>query len=321
LSSLFRITDGIRMTTHEMLFLLDDGGRLPEDRTSAADLWEFAERHSLLMTDTGVCAGPRALIDEFLAIVCDGVPVAGVEDLVLPAEVQALLAELPAAIDYGLYALQVWTVVRSVWLSMGRAYDTIRGILDTAGDAEVCVRLRARLDADRVFLSRAQVATEAEREVQHRVHIDGYEQAWRALRSPVGAATLDARIEPGPAGPADAQVAARLRELLARRLVESALDGAALDGIAAALARYIREEQAILGAVTELEDTINRMLARPHPVRPLTARDCRIAYVLRDDHLAGFPYLFDALDEVLGIDVTCTRDSIEISDRRAAEAA
>src|SRR5262249_49678771 len=129
LSSTFRITDGIRMTTHEMLFLTLEAGRRPEEPISAAELYQFAETRSLLMTDTGVCAGPKALIDEFLAIVCDGLRVEGADAVVLPPDVQALLAELPVAIDYGLYALQVWCVVRSTWLAMSRAYAALRAVL------------------------------------------------------------------------------------------------------------------------------------------------------------------------------------------------
>jgi hypothetical protein len=329
LSSLFRITDGIRMTTHEMLFLLDEDGRLPTDRTGAAHLWDFAERRSLLMTDTGVCAGPRAMIDEFLAIVCDGRSVEGADAVVLPPDVQGLLAELPAAVDYGLYALQVWAVVRSVWVAMSQAYASLRDLLDDAGDSEICVQLRERLAAERQLLARAQVAGDREREVQHRVHADSYERAWRALRAPVGPATLDARIAPRPEGAAEVEAARTLRELIGPRLFGAAPGGpanqastqATIDGIVASLVRYLREEQAILAAATELEDTINHLLERPVPVRPLTVRDCRVAYRLRDDHLSGFPYLFDTLEDLLGIAVECTRDCIAISDRRADQLA
>ena len=321
LSSTFRITDGIRMVTHEMLFLTLEAGRLPEERVTAAEIYDFAETHSLLMTDHGVCAGPRTLIEEFLAIVCDGLRVEGADAVVLPPGVQALLAELPAAIDYGLYALQVWCVVRSTWLAMGRACTALRAMLDTAGDAEVCVRLRERLDADQEILVRAQVGSDHDREIQHRVHVDGYEQAWRGLRAPIGAATLDERIAPRSEAPADRTAAQQLRELLAQRLFGSALDAAAIDRIVAALTTYLREEQAILAAATELEDAINQLLDRPRPTRPLTARDCRVAYRLRDDHLSGFPYLFDALDDLLDIGVECTKDTIDIVDRRAATAA
>ena len=326
LSSLFRITDGIRMTTHEMLFLVDDeDARFPGDGTGAEDLWDFAERRGLLMTNTGVCAGPRALIDEFLAIVCNGTPVEGAEAVVLPPQVQSLLAELPAAVDYGLLALQVWTVVRSAWPAMSLAYDALCDVLDGAGDPAIGGALRERLDADRAILARAQVAGERGREVQHRAHADGYEQAWRALRAPVGPATLDARIAPHSESPADLPVACTLRELVGQRLFGAALDDAArravVDPFVATLVRLLRAEQAILAGATALEDEINRLLERPAPVRPLTVRDCRVAYRLRDDHLSGFPYLFDTLEELLGIAVECTSDRIDVFDRRAEQAA
>jgi hypothetical protein len=320
LSSLFRITDGIRMTTHEMLFLTSERGRSPSDVVSAEQLYDFAERYGLLMTDTGVCAGPKTLIDEFLVTVCDGVPVEGGAELVLPAQVQGLLDELPKAVDYGLYALQVWTVVRSVWMAMSLAYERFRALVEGAS-SEVCVRLRERFDSDREILERALVASEEDRAVQHRAHVDAYEQAWRALRQPVGPATLEERIAPAAERPAHRQAAGKLREILGQRFFASGLGDEVLDEIAALLMRYLRQEQSILAGVGELEDAINPLLERPAPTRPLTVRDCRLAYVLRQDHLSEFPYLFDTLSSILGIGVECTVELIEITDERAAEAA
>src|SRR5262249_52948147 len=113
LSSLFRITDGIRMTTHLMLFLSDERTRRPEEPTDATDLYDFAERNGLFLSAHGVCAGPRPLIDEFLTVAFDGTPVQGAENLELPAEVKALLARLPEVVDYALLGLQTWAASRS----------------------------------------------------------------------------------------------------------------------------------------------------------------------------------------------------------------
>ena len=49
LSSLFRITDGIRMSTHLMLFLSDERTRRPDELTCASDVHEFAERNGLFL--------------------------------------------------------------------------------------------------------------------------------------------------------------------------------------------------------------------------------------------------------------------------------
>src|SRR5262249_54166647 len=60
LSSLFRVTDGIRMVTHDMMFPTDEPPRDPSLRVSADDLYGFVERNGTFIGDFGVCAGPRA---------------------------------------------------------------------------------------------------------------------------------------------------------------------------------------------------------------------------------------------------------------------
>lgn len=59
LSSMFRITDGIRMTTHEMLFLSEERTRDPGEPVTAGDLYGWAERNGTFLASAGVCAGPR----------------------------------------------------------------------------------------------------------------------------------------------------------------------------------------------------------------------------------------------------------------------
>src|SRR5262249_48838626 len=126
LSSLFRITDGIRMTTHLMLFLSEERTRRPDEPTSASDVYDYAERNGLFLSSHGVCAGPRLMIEEFLAVAVDGAAVKGVEGLELPAEIQDLLAKLPEIVDYALLGLQSWAVSRSIWLATSRAYRALR---------------------------------------------------------------------------------------------------------------------------------------------------------------------------------------------------
>jgi len=85
------------------------------------------------------------MIDEFLRCVVDGASPDGVAGIELPAEIAALLAELPAAVDYGLYAMQTWGVSLSAWLAMSRAYQAAIATLAPAAEA-VCSgdRLLAR---------------------------------------------------------------------------------------------------------------------------------------------------------------------------------
>jgi hypothetical protein len=330
LSSLFRITDGIRMTTHLMLFLSDERTRSPEEPTTATELYAFAERNGLLLSAHGVCAGPRPLIDEFLTTVFSGEPmeraggpggIGGTGGIDLAPQVRELLSpsQLPDAVDYALLGLQTWAVSRSVWLAMSRAYRALRALLEASGgEAELCERLRARLRDDWARLETGRIAGDHERDVHLTVYRDTYEQAWRALRSPEGPPTLAERIAPCPAGPMHLAAARQLRGILGARFAGTQLGGAAaIEPLVAILIQYVREEQAILRSTAALQAAINARLGRAHPTRPLTARDLRVSFALYGGSIAEFPYLFDMLERELGIWVECTADVIDVTDRRA----
>jgi hypothetical protein len=325
LSSLFRITDGIRMTTHKMLFLSEERTRLPEEPVTASELYAFVERNGLLLSRFGVCAGPKALIDEFLATAFDGTPVQGAEGLELPADVQEVLSQLPAAFDYALLGLQAWAVSRSVWLAMSLVYKALRGLFEAAaGDAGE--RLRARLRDDWAKLDQGRIASDYDRDVHVTVYKDTYEQSWRALRSPVGQPTLAARVAACPEGPMHHAAARRLREILTLRFAGTELgDTPGVEPIVALLVYYLREEQAILASTTELQRSINVLLGRPQPRRPLTVRDLRAHFVMYGGSIAQFPYLFDMLEDELGVRVECTASTAEVTEvaagmhRRAGE--
>lgn len=330
LSSLFRITDGIRLTTHDMLFLSAERTRRPGEPITAEELYGFAERNGLFLSAFGVCAGPKPLIDEFLATVFDGAPVQGTDRRELPAEVQAVLSQLPAAVDYGLLGVQVWAVSRSVWLAMSRAAKALRELFETsAGDAGAGGRLRARLRDAWRKLERERIAVDHERDVHYTVYADAYEQAWRALRSPSGPPTLAARIAPGPERPLHRAVAGQLRGILTSRCsatdrtdvgdVGDAGSAPVIEPIVDILVAYVREEQAVLASVTELQASINVLLDRPRPTRPLTVRDFHLTFVMNPPPISAFPYLLDMLEDELGFRVECTADTVEVSDRRAGQ--
>jgi hypothetical protein len=318
LSSLFRVTDGIRMTTHEMLFLSAERTRAPGELTSAEELYAFAERNNTFLGDTGVCAGPKAMIDELLAVAIEGAPVEGADDLELAPEVQSLIGELPAAVDYGLLGLQVWGVGRSVWLAMSLAYKALRRVFSEA-TGTAAERLRDRLDRDWARLDVARIADNHERDVHLDVYRDSYEQPWRALAAPQGSPSFAARVAPVTERPEHAAVTAQLRVLFSARFAEADLGGltaAHIAELAGILVEYLRSEQAILASVTELTGEINRRLARPAPARPLTVRDLRIAFEMYAGLIGDSPYLFDMLEAELGIYVESTAAAIELVDRK-----
>jgi hypothetical protein len=93
-----------------------------------------------------------------------------------------------------------------------------------------------------------------------------------------------------------------------------------VDRIVDALIRYLREEQAALTVAGEIQASINELLDRARATRDLTVRDLQVFYSLHDEP-GSFPYVFDALEDELGIHVECTASAITISDRRPAQAA
>jgi hypothetical protein len=322
LSSLFRITDGIRMSTQAMLFSVEHTRRADQPLT-ATELYTHVEQNGVFIGDTGVCAGPKPLIDEFLASAVDGVPAEGISGLTLPPEVQDLLSQLPAAVDYGLHALQAWGVSLSVWLAMSRAYEALLAIFDatmpTTGE-DGCARLRARLRADWHVLEQLQITLDYDRGVHQKAYLNAYEQSWRALRSPLGPPTLAQAIAPCPAGPMHLAAATQLRDILGARFSRGELAGSGseppIERIVEVLVQYLREEQAILASTTQIQESINVLLERPRPKRLLGVRDFLANYSMSSG-VGAFPYLFDLLEDELGLRVACTASTMEVSDRRA----
>jgi len=313
LSSLFRITDGVRMVTNGMLFSIEATRRADEPLT-AAEVYEYSEMGGVFIGRTGVCAGPKPMIDEFFSIAIDGVAADHLAGIAPPPEVQQLLAQLPDAIDYGLLGLQTWGITHSVWLAMSRAYQAIAALFDAAG-GDRHAGLRARLHDDLDVFGRLQINLPYDQEVHFKFYIDAYERSRRALRSPVGPARLADAIALGPKQPAHGVAAEQLRRLLAPRLARTADSGSGpeVDKLVDILVHYLREEQAILGAAETVQEAINRLLERPRPSRPLTIRDHRAIFLLAP-RVRSFPYLLDLLEDELGIHIECTAHAIEITE-------
>lgn len=320
LSSLFRITDGIRMTTHEMIFLSSERTRDAWEPLTWQELYEFAERNGIFLGDTGVCAGPRPLIDEFLSVAVDGVKIEGFYDIELAPEVESLLAELPEVVDYGFLGLQVWGVTRAVWLLMSLAYKALREIFEgaTGGPAE---RIREHLERDWHILDIGRLAGDYDRDVHMNVYEDCYLQGRQASRIKVGPPTLPEQLAPRAESAEHRELAARLHALLAARLfgVTFQKEGAN-ERITQVLMHYLRQEQSVLRGATAVQAAINELLERPRPTRPLTARDLRVNYRMYRSTISQFPYLFETLEQELGIAIECDADACLVTDRKAGAA-
>ena len=94
------------------------------------------------------------------------------------------------------------------------------------------------------------------------------------------------------------------------------LPGALIEPVVGVLIHYLREEQAILASTTAIQASINALLDRPSPTRPLVVRDLHVNFSIASS-AETYPYLFDAIDEALGIRVESTASAIDIIDARA----
>ena len=268
----------------------------------------------MLIGDTGVCAGPRPLIDEFLSTAIDGVPAEGISELELPFEVRELLSQLPAAMDYGLHGMRAWGVSLSVWLAMSRAYEALIAIFETAAPPageDGLTRLRARLRADWRVLERLQITVDHDRDVHLKAYRDGYERSWRALRSPVGPPTLAQAIAPCPEGAMHLATARQLRGILGARFSHGELDG---HGRRADRRRAgpLPSRGAGDPGLDDGDPGVAQRVARSPAAEALAQRSGPSRDLLDGLGCGSYPYLFDLLEEELGVRVECTSSGIEV---------
>ncbi len=317
LSSLFRVTDGLRMVMHQMLFVpIAEPTLAPEAPMDAARILAYAERNHSFDSEHGVCAGPQGLVAEFLAVLVDGVPPDGPSPALEPA-VAAALADVEPAIDYALTGLQAYAAVFSLWPRMTRAYETLLPRLaDWAGAAPHRPALQAwhtRLEGHVKAVQQATyLAQESWRADRERVYADMHDQCARGLKR--DDAPLASRLQPTAGRAAAMQVAldAALRQGLAGGEAGTPAEADARAAVAAHLAAYLADEQALLGVAVEVQSRINALLGRAAPVRPFDAADIDLHNRLQGAAARRLPDLVAELSEVLGLPIHLDADAWRI---------
>jgi hypothetical protein len=321
LSSMFRVTDGLRTVAHQMLFLpVKEATLSPESLITSADLYEYAERNHSFHSSHGVCAGPKAMIEEFLAVLVDGKGMAEAASVVLDPAVEAALADMDAALDYGLYGLQAFAVVFSLWPVMTRAYTRLSNISRAWSEepSDTVTRLGEYLHAKMEVLQNETLhATEEWRVNRERVYGDIYEQCAFGLGRPVQE-ELAQRIAPKPTA-AHVATADRLRRILRRNCYSRPpMDDHDAEQLLQCLMNFFLQAQAIVALGCDVQQNINSLLGRPAPSRPFRASDTDVHVLLQGNEARRLPHLLDELESLLGFRVEITRDKIEITDAAAA---
>jgi hypothetical protein len=259
--------------------------------------------------DHGVCAGPRIMIEQFLATLVDG---AAPGPAPLAPELEAALAALPQALDYGLLALQVHAAAFSVWPAMARAYERMAAICEheAAGEPGVLAlrdRLRARIAS---LNASTYLATEEWRAGRDRVYADMFAQC-AAGHGAVPREHLPASLAANRQ-PHDGALALRLRQSLAAALGIADTGSRQVQALASCLMDYAETEQAIVRTAMGVQERVNRLLGRAAPARVFTASQLNIHNLLQPRDPKRLPYLWDELEAALGIRLEAAEDGIEL---------
>jgi hypothetical protein len=318
LSSMFRVTDGVHVTTTVMLYMSTEE-QAPDASMTSAEIYAYAERNCVFHSTHGVCAAPRTVMEEFFSVFVDGKPMDGDESVVLDAPVQSALDDLDAAFDYCLYGLQAQAVMFSLWPAMGQAYEHLLAILKgwSGERSEILSGFQECLQSSVQYLQTSNGLKAREWSVRRElVNADMYAQCANGLGPESSGATLSERLAPIRAAH-HAHAAEQLRTVLRRRFYPAAAaESPVLDSLVAVLMDYFRQEQAVVRTASEIQRRINRLLGRTQARRPLKASDLLIYYQMQEEEATRRqPYLVDDLEEMLGLHVVVTTDTIEISER------
>ena len=314
LSNLFRVTDGLRMTTHRMLFVpVAEATLSPLAPITSSAIYAYAERNHAFGSTHGVCAGPQAMIEEFLAVLLDGKqPAADATPVPMDAEVEAALAEMPAAFDYGLLGLQAHAVVFSLWPVMTRAYAQMHDIAQpwSAPLTPALQRFRSQLQAKAEILKNETLhATEAWRSNRESVYADIYVHCAKGLGQGDALSLAQRLATAQSTEPLVLQ--AQLRGLL--QLQFGPVGGSVasdLEQLVQCLSHFFLQSQALLGVALEVQDAINRLLQRAPAKRAFTVADLDVHMLLQGSEARRLPHLLDELETLLGFRAVVTRDGV-----------
>jgi hypothetical protein len=311
LSSMFRVTDGVRMVTSYLLY--HPGQPMPYDTPiTAAELYRISEHENQFLSSRGVCAGPPHMVEEFFATLMDGKPVPGA-----PTPLPEWAADIPAAMDYGLLGFLLYSLQFNLWGRMCGTYDVLRTALLPVEDEPggVLGRLRARVESDWQLIVTTGLNQPAVRDEVEARRVEQYEHALHGLRSfwkdtprHLQDAFTPARDE------VDEQARLRLRELLRSRVdAPSGARGDVLDAVADAMAEYVSIERPVLRALEGVQRQVNALLQRPHPERKFSGADLALSHRLRTGIMRPLPDLMEVLRDELGITVENTEDATRIT--------
>lgn len=321
LSNLFRVTDGLRMVVHQMLFLpLYEPMKRPEAPVDAAAILDYADRNFAFHSDHGVCAGPRFMIEDFLGVILDGrVPQGGIDDH-LDAELEAAAARVDQAIDYAMLGLETYATTFALWPAMAQTYVDLNEVLAVWAKGAAAQAMAERFAGHFDALSHRSFLASAE----WRAHrLDVYDDMFAAARLATTGSKTSAALSAILSSPIrvadDAQQP--LTTLASAAAAHFGTESAELASEFAIIAmRFLQRGQATVALVEAIQARTAALLGRVGPQHRLTLANLNLHNVLMGEDQRSVPFLPDEIARLLGVEIHVDAETIEIGLRHAAAA-
>ncbi|NLR70037.1 hypothetical protein HGI47_03990 [Novosphingobium sp. ERN07] len=310
LSNLFRVTDGLRMVMHHMLFVpLFEPMQRPDAPVTIETILAYADRNFLFHSEHGVCAGPRFMVEDFLGVLLSGQAPRSGFDAEIDPELQATAALIEPAMDYGLLGLQTFGAVFALWPAMARCYDRLHALL--AGGSTAEQELADRFAGHFAALShRSFLASEEWRMHREAVYDDMFASCAQGLGAGSDEPHLSTLLS-RPEGPGTAQAAATLEAAVSRRFADAnpALSAAFADQVVV----FLTIARNIVALAEAIQARTAKLLQRGEPADRLTLQNINLHNILMGADQRSVPFLPDELGELFDLHIHVDAQTIEIT--------
>jgi hypothetical protein len=310
LSSMFRVTDGLRMTVHQMLFVPNiEPNKPPHTPITVDEIYAYAERNYSFHSGHGVCAGPQNMIEEFMRVLIDGDKQDIFMEVELDEPVKIALNHIKAAFNYGLSGLQAHFAAFCAWPAMTRAYAEISENLKKWNGPSSNELIVFSEKIEKIMHTLTTVtyhATEELRLARESTYSVLYAECNEALNRQIITISERTSVNPEEAN----ALSQKLNEKLKKALK---VEGQALQGLSEILAAYLLKTCALLDIACEAQQRVNEYLGRTQPKRDFQATDLDIHLLLQGLEARRVPQLIDELKSVVGIEVEVTKDRVKVN--------
>lgn len=316
LSSMFRVTDGLRMLMHQMMFVPGvEKNAKSDDLITSTEAYAYAERNFTFHSTHGVCAGPQAMIEEFMRVVIDGIPARDTEDVTLDAEMQEALRCMDISLDYTLLGLQTHFAAFSTWVEMTRAYEKMLQCLETwhGESSQTKTAFQTKLAKHVAHIKSATYhANEEMRLAKERNYAAIYEDCANGL----GNLSLSHRLEDGidkRHKPEHEFVANQLRRALTDALCQQSENTMwDIEKLVSVLMAYLLKTQGLLRLATSIQAKINTLLGRKQASRAFNILDMDVHLLLQGESARKLPQLITLIEQQLNIRITLSDQKLVV---------